>query len=58
VFGRGLVGVDLLPLGPGRYIVIEVNGAVDFTPQYAPLVDVYACTVEALLEREPLAATA
>lgn len=30
-----LVGVDLLPLRDGRYVVIEVNSAVDFTPDYS-----------------------
>jgi len=29
-----LVGIDLLPVGSG-YVVVEVNGAVDFRPQYA-----------------------
>jgi RimK family alpha-L-glutamate ligase len=33
--GGDLVGVDLLPLGDGRYVVIEVNGAVDFTKDYS-----------------------
>lgn len=33
--GGDLVGVDLLPLSDGRYVVIEVNGAVDFTPDYS-----------------------
>jgi RimK family alpha-L-glutamate ligase len=45
-----LVGVDLLPTPNGGFVVIELNGAVDFRPLYAPLRDVYADTVAALLE--------
>ena len=30
-----LVGVDLLPLGDGRWTVLELNGAVDFTTAYS-----------------------
>lgn len=30
-----LVGVDLLPLPNGHYIVLEVNGAVEFTSDYS-----------------------
>jgi RimK family alpha-L-glutamate ligase len=30
-----LVGVDLLPLGNGGFVVLELNGAVDFTHQYS-----------------------
>jgi [lysine-biosynthesis-protein LysW]---L-2-aminoadipate ligase len=32
--GLDLVGVDLLPTGPGGYCVVELNGAVDFRPLY------------------------
>jgi [lysine-biosynthesis-protein LysW]--L-2-aminoadipate ligase len=33
--GADLVGVDLLPLADGRYVVIELNGAADFTSDYS-----------------------
>lgn len=33
--GADLVGVDLLPDGDDRWIVLELNGAVDFTYTYA-----------------------
>ena len=41
-----LVGVDLLP-GDGGWVVIELNGAADFTHDYAPG-DVFAATRDAL----------
>jgi glutathione synthase/RimK-type ligase-like ATP-grasp enzyme len=44
-----LVGVDLLPTGNG-FVVLELNGAVDFRPVYARRRDVFADTVAALLE--------
>ncbi len=53
--GADLAGVDLLPTGQG-FVVLEVNGAVDFRPLYAPERDVFADAVDALLsgvEREP-----
>jgi [lysine-biosynthesis-protein LysW]---L-2-aminoadipate ligase len=48
--GAGLVGVDLLPTASG-YVVIEINGCVDFTPEYgAPGVDVFAAAARALVD--------
>jgi RimK family alpha-L-glutamate ligase len=44
-----LVGVDLLPTRNG-FVVLELNGAVDFRPVYAPGRDVFADSVAALLE--------
>jgi glutathione synthase/RimK-type ligase-like ATP-grasp enzyme len=43
-----LAGVDLLPTR-GGYVVLELNGAVDFRPLYASSGDVYAETLLALL---------
>lgn len=46
-----LVGVDLLPTGPGSFCVLELNGAVDFRPLYAPPGrDVYADALGALAD--------
>ena len=47
-----LVGVDLLPTRNG-FVILELNGAVDFRPVYAPHRDVFADAVAALLE-EPI----
>ena len=47
-----LVGIDLLPVGAGEYVVIELNAAVEFTPEYAEE-DPYAAAVSALLEDKP-----
>ena len=49
--GADLVGVDLLPVGPGRHVVLELNGAVDFAPGYAAEGDVYAAAMRALVAR-------
>jgi [lysine-biosynthesis-protein LysW]---L-2-aminoadipate ligase len=47
--GADLVGVDLLPLPDGRYVVIELNGAIDFDRRYSlPGADVYALAASAL----------
>ncbi len=32
--GADLVGVDLLPDGDGGWVVLELNGAADFTSDY------------------------
>jgi len=56
-----LVGVDLLPTPNGGFVVLELNGAVDFRPVYAPMRDVFSETVAALLEagvRQPELAAA
>jgi glutathione synthase/RimK-type ligase-like ATP-grasp enzyme len=56
-----LVGVDLLPTGPGGFVVIELNGAVEFRPVYALREgDVFAHAMAALAggEAEPAAAVA
>jgi RimK family alpha-L-glutamate ligase len=49
--GADLVGVDLLPV-PGGWVVLELNGAVDFTPEYAlDERDVFARVLDALRRR-------
>ena len=45
-----LVGVDLLPTPNGGFVVLELNGAVDFRLTYAPGRDVFFDAVAALLE--------
>jgi [lysine-biosynthesis-protein LysW]--L-2-aminoadipate ligase len=55
-----LVGIDLLPTERG-FVVLEMNGAVDFRPAYAPFRNVFADAVAALLgdaAREPELAAA
>jgi glutathione synthase/RimK-type ligase-like ATP-grasp enzyme len=49
--GADLVGVDLLPLGPGRYIILELNAAADFNPEYSFEQDVFEGVVTALARR-------
>jgi [lysine-biosynthesis-protein LysW]--L-2-aminoadipate ligase len=39
--GATLVGVDLLPDGRGGWTVVEINGAVEFTHEYAPSGDIF-----------------
>ena len=43
-----LVGVDLLPTPEGGWIVLELNGAVEFTDEYSLDRDVFALASEAL----------
>jgi RimK family alpha-L-glutamate ligase len=45
-----LVGVDLLPDGDG-WVVLEVNGAVEFTREYSLAGDVFAAATDALSRR-------
>jgi [lysine-biosynthesis-protein LysW]--L-2-aminoadipate ligase len=47
--GADLAGVDLLPTRNG-WVVLEVNGAVDFRPLYAWGRDVYADAIAAVLD--------
>ncbi len=53
-----LVGIDLLPAEDGTWVVLEANGAVDFTSAYSLEDDVFAAASAALLAppREPSAA--
>jgi RimK family alpha-L-glutamate ligase len=44
-----LVGVDMMPTRDGGWVVIEVNGAVEFTDEYSLGHDIYAAAVDALL---------
>jgi glutathione synthase/RimK-type ligase-like ATP-grasp enzyme len=45
-----LVGVDLLPTPYGGYVVLELNGACDFTGEYSREDDVFASAILALSE--------
>lgn len=48
--GADLAGVDLIPRLDGSLVVLEVNGAPDFTPDYSPSGrDVFEAVVLALL---------
>jgi len=53
VAGAALAGVDLLPDGRGGWVVAELNGAVEFTHEYAPWHDAFAEAASALV-REAL----
>jgi [lysine-biosynthesis-protein LysW]---L-2-aminoadipate ligase len=53
-----LVGVDLLPTPDGGYVVLELNGAVEFNEQYAlDQADVFERTLAALLPAPEPAST-
>jgi RimK family alpha-L-glutamate ligase len=53
--GGDLVGVDLLPLPGDGWMVLEMNGAADFTPAYSLDTDVFSAVRTALLRRVALA---
>jgi [lysine-biosynthesis-protein LysW]--L-2-aminoadipate ligase len=59
-----LVGVDLLPTPDGGWVVLELNGAVEFTEEYSLDRDVFVAAAEALVAAassprdEPLVALA
>src|SRR5262245_7047713 len=44
-----LVGVDLMPADDGGWVVIEVNGAVEFTDEYSLGRDIFPAAIDALL---------
>jgi glutathione synthase/RimK-type ligase-like ATP-grasp enzyme len=43
-----LVGVDLLPTPGGGWVVLELNGAVEFTEEYSLDRDIFVAATEAL----------
>ena len=47
--GGDLVGIDLLPADVGTWVVLEVNGAVDFNSTYSIRDDPFLAAREALL---------
>ena len=58
--GGALVGIDLLPADLGTWVVLEVNGAVDFNSTYSFVDEVFHAASEALrgVVVEPAAALA
>jgi glutathione synthase/RimK-type ligase-like ATP-grasp enzyme len=58
--GGALVGIDLVPADVGTWVVLEVNGAVDFNATYTLGNDVYADAIDALrgVVEEPATALA
>jgi len=44
-----LVGVDLMPTREGGWVVIEINGAVEFNDEYSLDRDIFSAVVDALL---------
>ena len=44
-----LVGLDLMPTREGGWIVIEINGAVEFTDEYSIDRDIFSAVVDGLL---------
>jgi len=51
--GASLLGVDLLPTPERTWTVVELNGAVEFTPEYSVFGDVYGAVAAALAHAIP-----
>jgi RimK family alpha-L-glutamate ligase len=47
--GADLVGVDMLPTPDGSWVVLELNGAVEFNEEYSLDRDVFAAAADALV---------